>query len=152
MKYIIPLELVELEEGNYHLAVKSVFEDGTGLTWVIDTGASKTVFDRTLSSFYIPVPEEAGTKVRSAGIGTGQPETSLGRLRYFSLAEFPIPSLDVALIDLSHINDLYLHAAARTICGLIGSDLLVKYKAVIDYSRLKLTLTAPKHRGNTLRQ
>ena len=70
----------------------------------------------------------------------------------WSSSTFPDDDLDVALIDLSHINDLYHHAAARTICGLIGSDLLVKYKAVIDYSRLKLTLTAPKHRGNTLRQ
>ncbi len=146
MKHTIPLELIELEEGNYHLALKSVFDDGTVMTWVIDTGASKTVFDKSLESQYVLVPLEEGMNVRSAGIGAGLLETSLGRLRDFSLEGFRIPSLNVALIDLSHINDLYFHATSRKICGLIGSDLLLKFKAVIDYSRLELTLRSRKRR------
>jgi hypothetical protein len=149
MRHTIPLDLIELEEGNYHLAVKAVFDNGEEVTWVIDTGASKTVFDQTLQDKYDPVPLEEGMDVRSAGIGAGQLETSLGRIHGFSLEDFHVPHLNVALIDLSHLNDLYFHATARKICGLIGSDFLLKYKAVIDYPGLKLTLRIRKSKART---
>ena len=144
MKHTIPLELLELAKADYHLTVKSFFKDGEELTWVIDTGASKTVVDRTLSCCYEAETHDEGTEVRSAGIGTGSLDTSTGILHPFSLGDCPVPSLNVALIDLSHINDLYLHAASRKICGLIGCDFLLKHKAVVDYSRMVLILRTGK--------
>lgn len=152
MKYTIPLELIELEEANYHLAVTSVFNHGEEHTWVIDTGASKTVFDRALENCYDPIPMEEGMKVQSAGIGAGQLDTSLGRLRPFTLGTLPVDALMVAVIDLSGINDLYFHATARKICGLIGSDFLLKHKAVIDYSRLEVTFRIRKRNSGSKRE
>jgi hypothetical protein len=142
VKIIIPLELIELEEDNYHLIVKSRFGNGEEGLWVIDTGASKTVFNIALDSHFDIVPEEEEKIIQSAGIGTDCLNIVLGVLLPFYLGDFLISPYKVALMDLSHINSLYYHAVEKEICGLIGSDFLLEHKATIDYSRLRLTLTA----------
>jgi hypothetical protein len=146
VKVNIPLELVELEEDNYHLTIKSGFRNGDEGLWVVDTGASKTVFNIALNEFYDIEPQEEEKIVRSAGIGNDQLDTVLGLLHPFSLGDFQVCPLNVALIDLSHINSLYCHVVEKEICGLIGSDFLCKHKAVIDYSKLRLTLTVRKRK------
>jgi hypothetical protein len=142
MKYSIPLELIELEEANYHLAVPCKFISGGVGLWVIDTGASKTVFDKSLVNFYDPVNPDDQPAVQSAGIGSDLLDTSLAILHPFLLGKYRITSMKAALIDLSHINKLYFHATEREICGLIGSDFLLEQKAIIDYGRLKITFFA----------
>jgi hypothetical protein len=142
MRYTIPLELIELEEANYHLAVSCIFMDGGKGLWVIDTGASKTVFDKSLVSHYDPADPDDQLAVQSAGIGSGLMDTSLGILHPFSLGKYRIAPLKVALIDLAPINMLYFHATEREICGLIGSDFLLEQKARIDYGKLKITFFA----------
>jgi hypothetical protein len=140
VKYIIPLELIELEEMNYHLAVTSTFGGGKEGLWVIDTGASKTVFDESLHEYYEPVEAGDEVTIQSAGIGEDRLNTSLGILQPFSLGSYIHQPMQVALINLSHINKLYYHVTAKEICGLIGSDFLLGHKAVIDYSRLELII------------
>jgi hypothetical protein len=140
MKYIIPIHLVELEVENYHITVLSVFKNGTEGLWIIDTGASKTVFNQSLTELYEPVEMNENTQIQSAGIGVGHLETSLGKLMPLTLGTFSVETLPVALIDLSHINKLYFHATQKEICGLIGSDFLLERKAVIDYEKLELVL------------
>ncbi|HAX96332.1 MAG TPA: hypothetical protein DCY35_07410 [Prolixibacteraceae bacterium] len=140
MKYVIPLELVELEDHNYHLTVTSRFESGKDGMWIIDSGASKTVFDESLKELYVPVSMDETIQIQSAGIGEGRLETTLGELSPFLLGEYKHPALQVALIDLSHINKLYYHVTSREICGLIGSDFLLSHRAIIDYGKLELVL------------
>jgi hypothetical protein len=150
MRIVIPLELIELEENNYHLTVKSGFGNGEEGLWVIDTGASKTVFNIGLKDYFDLAPEEEEKIVQSAGIGSDRLDTALGVLHPFTLGDFLIGPLQVALIDLSHINTLYYHVVEKEICGLIGSDFLLEYKATIDYSRLRLILTARKSTNSPL--
>lgn len=140
MKHIIPLDLVELEDQNYHLTVVSQFEGGKEGMWIIDSGASKTVFDESLEELYTPVSMDESLQIQSAGIGEGRLETSLGELKPFSIGDYDHPSLQVALIDLSHINKLYYHVTSKEICGLIGSDFLLSHRAIIDYGRMELVL------------
>jgi hypothetical protein len=146
MKYAIPLELVELEENNYHLAVKSRFDDGSERLWVIDSGASKTVFNIALDNYYDLIPENEEQIIRSAGIGSDQLDMALGFLHSFYLGDLLLPRMKAALIDLSHINTLYYDATKREICGLIGSDFLQENKAIVDYGKLRLTLTVRKRK------
>ena len=47
-KYVVPLQLVELEDENYHILIETIFQNGEKGKWAIDTGASKTVFDANL--------------------------------------------------------------------------------------------------------
>lgn len=139
MKTKIPLQIVELEDKNYHLIATSVFHDGTTGNWVLDTGASKTVFHKKLTSFFWELEGEH-EEIHSAGIGEQALETSLATLKPFRMGNYEVARLKVALLDLTHINRLYSKATNFEICGLIGSDFLLKHKAVIDYKRKVLIL------------
>jgi len=35
----ISLQIIELEQENYHILIEGSFEDGTPSCWIIDTGA-----------------------------------------------------------------------------------------------------------------
>jgi len=140
MKARIPLNLVKLEDGNYHLSLESVFANGLKGWWIIDSGASKTVFDQSLTELYEKIEPDENVFIQSAGIGEGKLDTSLGNLKSFKIGSVTIEPFQVALLDLSHINKVYFHATEKEICGLIGSDFLLQKKAVIDYGKLQLTL------------
>lgn len=140
MKIKIPVQLVELEDDNFHLVVDSKLSDGTKGYWVIDTGASKTVFDKILSENYREELHET-EEIHTAGIGEKPLESSVGYLKQLSFGKLKMDKLRVALLDLSHINQLYSKVSSFKICGLLGSDFLLKHKAVIDYKKKQLVLT-----------
>ncbi|MCF6332476.1 MAG: aspartyl protease family protein [Draconibacterium sp.] len=141
MKIKIPLHLIELEEDNFHLIVTTTFSDGTNGNWVIDTGASKTVFDKTLVGKYA-ILEDEPDEVHTIGIGESLLETSMALLNTVQLEKLKIGDMKVALLDLSHINELYSKAGNLKICGLIGGDFLMKYRAMIDYNKRLLILNS----------
>ncbi len=143
MTYTLPLILLELESESYHLTIESVFEDGSVHTWIIDTGASKTVFDVTLTTCYSNLDTPPDETIQSAGIGADRLNATLGKLQPFGLGSLWVDSMPVALIDLTHINALYWEVAEKQICGLIGSDFLLKYGAMIDYRKMEMVLEIP---------
>ncbi len=147
MKYVIPLELIRLEEESFHLALSSRFEEGGDGLWIIDTGASKTVFDISLTGRYDTAYPGTVPEIQSAGIGTGLFSTPLALLHPFSIGELRVEAMSVALIDLTQINHFYTKTADRKICGLLGSDFLLRFKAVIDYARQRMALQAPPKNG-----
>lgn len=141
MKIKIPLQIIELEEENFHLIITTTFSDGTNGNWVIDTGASKTVFDKTLLGKYTILKDEPD-EVHTIGIGESSLETSMAFLNTVEFGKFKIEDMKVALLDLSHINELYSKVGNLKICGLIGGDVLMKYRAMIDYKKRLLVLTS----------
>jgi len=139
-KIEIPLKLVELENENYHILVEIRFSDNVPQMWVIDTGASKTVLDINLINYYFELNNPL-TEIESMGIGENKIETKLGIISEINLGEVSLHDLHVALIDLSQLNLLYHKVTNENISGLIGSDFLIRYKAVIDFKKLVLILT-----------
>jgi hypothetical protein len=139
MKIKIPLRLVEPEDDSYHLAAASVFEDGTTGFWVVDTGASKSVFDKNLKDYFIASSEKKDT-VHTTGITDKPLKTTLAYMKPFSIGKLNVPDLEVALIDLTHINDFYPDSAEFKICGMLGGDFLMEHEAIIDYQKKILIL------------
>jgi hypothetical protein len=139
MRIKIPIHIIELEPGNFHIVISSLFTNGENLNWVIDTGASKTVFDKNLIAYYT-VLEGESDEIHTAGIGEQPQEISMALLHQLKFAKLKINNLKVALLDLSHINQLYSKATGLKVCGLLGGDFLMKYKAVIDYKQKRLLL------------
>ena len=131
--------MVELEDNNFHIVAHSVFDDKSTGFWVVDTGASKTVFDKNLEKQYI-ISEEETDQLNTAGIGEKPIETTIATLKPFSLGKLNVENLKVALLDLKHINNLYAKATSHNICGLLGGDFLMKNQAVVDYKRRILVL------------
>ncbi len=139
MRYKIPIEIIEIEWGNYHPVVSSEFINGRKGYWVIDTGASKTVFDKNQTELILSVEDET-EDLHAANMSEEPLKTSLGYLKKFAIGKFSVENLKVALLDMNHINELYSKVTDLEICGLLGSDFLVEYKAVIDYKKRRLIL------------
>ncbi len=136
----LPVILLELDEGNFHILIESKIGDSETSHWVIDTGASKTVFDSTLHDKYI-ISNDLLSEIESAGIGDSKIETKVGVIERLNIGEKIIVNFSVGLIDLSNLNMLYRQYTNFKISGLIGSDFLQKYKAIIDYERLTISLS-----------
>lgn len=136
----IPVNTVELDTCNYHLLVEVVINDLLKTWWVIDTGASRSVMDASLDKYYQEDETIDSSDIQSAGIQGTQLDLKVGKIEKLDVGGFVVENTIVALIDLDHINVLYEKYSAMKISGLIGSDLLKKYGAVIDYEKSVLSL------------
>lgn len=137
--YAVPLQLVELENENYHILIETEFQNGEKGKWAIDTGASKTVFDINHDQYY-RLTEQVDTEIKSAGLGESQIETFAGILPSLKLGQLQIDEWPVAIIDMQFVNKLYSQFTNEVIVGLLGSDFLIQHKAIIDFNKLQLKL------------
>jgi len=139
MKTILPIDIVTLGEDNsFHLFV-SGFINGKEYDLLIDTGASHTIFDASLIP-QAPDSELESHGIQSAGIHAGELKSSIGHIKKFKLGDLKRVDWTVVLIDLTHVNDLYKKFTEKRVAGLIGSDFLLKHKAMIDYKKRVLVL------------
>jgi hypothetical protein len=140
----IPLQIILLEQDNYHILIEGNFFDEKPSYWIIDTGASKTVLDSNLDLYYANVELENEEDYQSAGINQGMLDTSVGKMHFLRFGEFKIVNQKVALIDLNHVNEIYEKYTSFKIAGLLGGDILMQYKCMIDYSRKIIKFNIPK--------
>jgi len=131
----IPLQIIELERGNYHILIEGFFNEEIPSCWVVDTGASKSVLDVNLSQFYEIIESDNEDDYQSAGINQGMMETSVGKIPTLRFGELKITDQKVALIDLNHVNEIYEKYTSLRIAGLLGSDILMDHRCTIDYNR-----------------
>lgn len=134
----LPIQFIELEGQNIHPIISSEI-NGMNANWIIDTGASKTVFDINRKIDYYLLQEK--DEFHSIEATENPINVKLAELKPVLFGTSEILKLKVALIDLSHINVIYKKAGAPKICGLIGSDFLLRHNAVIDYKRAILSLS-----------
>jgi hypothetical protein len=114
--------------------------NGEVCDFILDTGASKTVFAMNMVGEYLDKKPESKPDIQSTGINAIVMESLQGVIRDFKLGDFLIKEMNVVLIDLSSINELYKTMSAKSIWGLIGGDFFLKYKARIDYGKRMLTI------------
>ena len=148
MKTILPMDIVILgEDDSYHLFV-SGYINGQKYDLLIDTGASHTIFDATLitDKHTGDIPEN---QIQSTGIHAGELKTDIGIIQKFELGDLKRMKWTVVLIDLTHVNEMYKKFTDKRIAGLIGSDFLLKHKAVIDYKKMELVLRNIRERGRS---
>jgi hypothetical protein len=127
----IPMVVIVLEDETIHMLVKAEADGLDNHWWVVDTGASKSVVDRSVASFLVG-DESAGSM--ATGLGKEMVETSFGLIGNFTLDGNRFDPLMVAIVDLHHINEEYAKYSDKRIAGLLGSDFFYREKAVIDYS------------------
>ena len=131
------MEVVLLEEGSVHLLVPAVADGVENYWWVVDTGASKSVVDRAFASNFVN-DESAGAM--ASGLGKEMVETSTGMISNLQLGGISFEPLQVAIVDLLHINEEYSKYSDKRIAGLLGSDFFFREKAVIDYKDKTISL------------
>lgn len=139
MKINIPLHIIDMQGDGYHLLVE-VKIGRTRYKVVLDTGASKTVFDQTmLTKANADIVIESTDRL-SAGLGTLSMASYTAILPIFRIGRLHLPNFEVAVLDLSTINQAYAQLNHPEVLGVLGGDILMQYDAVIDYGKTKLRL------------
>jgi hypothetical protein len=138
-KNIIPLTIIDLHGDGFH-PILDIIVFNKHFKVVLDTGASRTAFDHELLiQANNDAPITASERL-SAGLGTNSMVSSTAIIDNIRIGDLIIPKLEVAVLDLSTINIAYKEMGHPEVLGVLGSDLLMKYKAVINYGKKVLIL------------
>lgn len=135
----LALNIFSLEGDGFHPKLE-ICVNGHRKMAILDTGASKTAFDMALLSQLLARDSFEAVEQLSTGLGTNSMQCFKAIIAELQLGDFVIRDFEVAVLDLSHINQAYKNLGTGEILGVIGSDLLHKYKALIDYENQTLTL------------
>jgi hypothetical protein len=139
MTITIPLQIIDLHDDGFHpLVVVTVY--GKPFTLVLDTGASKTAFDHTTLLESGDTSSIKSSDRLSTGLGTNTMTSSTAIIHDMHIGELLVPEFEVAVLDLSSINIAYRQLNHPEVLGVLGGDILMKYKAVIDYGKKVLKL------------
>ncbi|MDF3078238.1 MAG: clan aspartic protease [Sphingobacteriaceae bacterium] len=76
----------------------------------------------------------------STGLGTNSMESFTVVLPEIAIGTLVISGFEAAVIDLSSINYAYEQLGLPKVIGVIGGDILMDHKAVIDYGKKMLKL------------
>lgn len=135
----VPLNIIDLHGDGFHPLLDVVIF-GKPFKVVLDTGASRTAFDRDL----LMEANEQATIILSdrlsTGLGTNTMESATALIENIWIGDLLIPELEVAVLNLSTINIAYHEMGHPQVLGVLGSDILMKYKAVIDFNKKVLKL------------
>ncbi len=138
-KYIIKLKLIRIDSYGCHLSLNGKI-NGKKAHLIIDTGASQTVFDKNRITEFLGHDVFEKVASLSSGLGTNSMESHLVKVPGFKIGKLEIVNEKMILLDLTHVNQSYEMMKLKPIDGVIGGDMLRKYKARIDYEKKELTL------------
>jgi hypothetical protein len=139
-KTSINIELVNIEDDGSHLLMNAFIQE-IPIRLLIDTGASRTVFDEKRLREILRESEFTRNEKLSTGLGTNSMPTSNVIIRDFRLGDLTIESFPSILLDLRHVNESYEKLGYLAIDGVLGNDILVKYSATISYPKLTLSMS-----------
>lgn len=136
----IPFKIIAIDGKGFHLIIKLRI-NGKQARVIIDTGASRTLFDKARIIEYMD--KDAKFKIRHSavtGIGTSSMENNTTSIKKIIIGDLEITNYKTLLFDLSNINQSYHSIGLKQIDGILGSDILLKYKGVINYPKKMLIL------------
>ncbi len=137
--YTTRITIKSLEGGGKHIFVPCSI-DSTMSIMLIDTGCSNTVFDYSSELFSgIRLHDIKGTN-KNYSLNASIDDVKVGKIKQFAIGKFTTDINRAVFISLEQINTLYETMIGCKIIGILGSDFLKKYKAVIDFGAGKLTL------------
>ncbi len=133
----IPIQLINIEDDGFHLMVRG-FINNIEATFLIDTGASRSVFDQErIKKFAINASFEDNEKL-STGLGTNEMQSQVLTLERLQFGTLIISDYQAVAIDLRHVHFSYQNLGLPQIDWVLGGDLLKQYKAIINYKTKKI--------------
>lgn len=124
----IPLK--KLPTGHYKLTLKinAILGD-----FIIDTGASNSCIGVEFVDTFRLLNEESD--VKASGAGSSNMETTISKNNKLEILHKRHKNVPFILFDLSHVNNALLQVGAGAVHGIIGADMLKKWRGIIDYGR-----------------
>jgi len=114
-----------------HLLVKAKI-NGVDGNFILDTGASNSCVDFAGITHFELSAADSDTRAAGAG-GTGMlTQTSLKNS--LKMGRWKTKSFGIVIFDMSHVNEALRQYKAKPVHGIIGADILIKGKAIIDYA------------------
>ncbi len=136
MLQCLKIEIVPIDQEGVHIFIRARI-NGKGARFLVDTGASRTVVDLRRILRFIKEDEAKFEKLEtfSAGLGTNTMESHTVVLKTISFGRSVLKNYKTASLDLNHVNESYRLLRMKQIDGVIGGDLLLQLRAVIDYGK-----------------
>lgn len=128
----LPIQLLMIDGDGVHLMVEAK-SGRKKIRLIVDTGASKTVFDKSRFAKLFPDQDIQDSDALTTGLGTNTFPGATSKIASLKLGDLKVKNFDVLVLDLSHVNNSYLLLGFQPFDGVLGSDLLLKYNALIDF-------------------
>ena len=106
--------------------------------FILDTGASSSFVDLKLKEKYNFKLETS--KMETNGAGPEKLITLVSKNNSIKVGGWACEKFQIALIDLSNINNLFKSVGTDPVDGIIGADILKKGNTIIDYEKKYLYL------------
>ena len=135
----IPIQLLDIEGDGFHIMIQGRI-NGKEANFLIDTGASRSVFDFATMSKFIDDPQFQKKEGITAGVGSSDLESSTFDIESIEIGNMEIKHYQAVAIDLENIHETYEKIHLPKIHGIIGGDILVKHKAIINYRLKKIKI------------
>jgi clan AA aspartic protease (TIGR02281 family) len=146
MPSFVPLEVTAIEDDGFHLMVE-VKINGVPARMLVDTGASRSVFDKErIHRFFSDSPVLEENEQKSTGLGTRDMQSQALYLDNLQIGELVIRKYFAVVLDMSHVNLSYDELGMQAIDGVLGSDILMKYGASIDYGKRVMRINKRRKR------
>lgn len=113
-----------------HLLVKATINGVKG-NFILDTGASNCCIDYEFVDFFKVSAKDSKTKAAGAG-ATGM-DTQIGKDIELQMGRWKTNKVQLVIFDLTHVNLALTQYKAKPVHGIIGADVLLEGKAIIDY-------------------
>ena len=110
--------------------------------FILDTGASNSCIDQDRQEDFLMEVQETDVKV--TGAGATEMDSRISSENSLKIGKFKLKKTAIVLFNLTHVNSGLASMDVDPIDGIIGTDILKKAKAVIDYDKKNLYLKLSK--------
>lgn len=113
-----------------HLLIKATINDVAG-NFILDTGASNScVGFEGIDKFGLKAGK---SKTKASGAGATGMLTQLAKNNSLQIGRWKTEGLHLIIFDMEHVNEALQQHKAKPVDGIIGADILLDGKAIIDY-------------------
>ncbi|NRT16227.1 putative aspartyl protease [Flavobacterium sp. 28A] len=120
-----------------HLLIRATINGIKG-DFILDTGASNSCIGFESVALFLVQAEDSKTLASGAGATGMQTQTASNNT--LQLGSWKDIDFDLVIFDLSHVNEALIQHKSKPVHGIIGADVLLKGKAIIDYCNKYLYL------------
>ncbi|WP_235935425.1 retropepsin-like aspartic protease [Flavobacterium ichthyis] len=114
-----------------HLLIKGKINGVSG-NFILDTGASSSCVDFEGIAIFKLSAQDSATK--AAGAGAVGMTTQIAEKNILQLGRWQTPNFHLVIFNMSHVNLALKEYKAKPVHGIIGADILINGKAIIDYA------------------
>lgn len=121
-----------------HLLIKARL-NGVAGNFILDTGASSScVGFEGIEKFNLKVQD---SETKAAGAGAVGMTTQLAEFNELKVSRWKRTGIPIVVFDMTHVNLALTQHKAKPVDGILGADILLEGKGIIDYYNHCLYLT-----------